>query len=89
MEIYLLTASEVDDLSYALRGAVTLGREVRLARHGSGIAFKVGGGMWSPPLGELEATIERRRAVERILQAEAETAAAQARALEGHTEGDV
>lgn len=50
--IVLLSSNEVGVLHTALSHALVNNREVRFSlRHGDALAYKIGGGMWSPPVG--------------------------------------
>lgn len=50
-EIRTLSPYEVDSLRHELDRAVREGREVRVSWH-HGLMVKVGGGIWSTPMGE-------------------------------------
>jgi hypothetical protein len=54
MKVYELTPREIRDLADGLAHAVETGRAVRVASDGGMVKVKVGGGMWSPPLGDLQ-----------------------------------
>lgn len=54
MKIYELTPSEIRALAEDLQHAVETGRAVRVASDGGTVKVKVGGDMWTPPLGNEE-----------------------------------
>lgn len=51
MNVILLSKREAAAVAASLAQAVEDGREVRVAVDG-GFKFKIGGGMWTPPLGK-------------------------------------
>lgn len=51
MRIIQLTTMEIIELAEAATRADAEGKAFRLACDGGGIKYKVGGGMWSAPIG--------------------------------------
>ncbi len=53
-EIVVLTLDEATWLLEFVSAADLHGKTIRIARHGDGISFKAGGGIWSAPMGTVE-----------------------------------
>jgi hypothetical protein len=54
MKIYKLSPAERQGLLRAATSAVEQERDVRVAVDGDRVKIKIGGGVWSLPLGEIE-----------------------------------
>ena len=54
MEIIELSKTEILALADMATKAFADDRSFRIARNGTGISFKIGGGMWTAPMGDTE-----------------------------------